>query len=153
MQMFLEFAGKIGGSGVVFSESEKIPAALTAWADAARSANDYLINYAEEGGDFLLGPDFSMAEVMVGPMVMRLSMLEAMRGVNAINILQELGLTRLVKWIRAVQARPSVSDTTASVALTPSKEMLETFKSRGIIPLKVSYEIKDGKLENVSVLK
>merc|ERR1712196_667819 len=68
VQMFLEFAGKLGPFGVVFSEAEKIPDALTAWADATRSVNEYLVKYAEEGGDFLLGADFSMAEVMSGPM-------------------------------------------------------------------------------------
>jgi len=143
VRMFQEFAGKVGPFGVVFSDAEKLPGALTAWTEAARSTNDYLLKYAEEGGDFLLGADFSMAEVMCGPMVMRLSLFESTRGVNAIALLEELGLLRLARWIRAVQSRPSIVQTTGDFSGTASRH--------GTVPVTVSYQIEDGRLINVSV--
>merc|ERR1712176_1103935 len=92
VMMFLEFAGKLSPFGVVFSSTEKLPEALKNWVDAARSANEYLLRYAEKGGDYLLGANFSMAEVMCGPMMMRLALFESTRGINAIALLEELEL-------------------------------------------------------------
>lgn len=69
-----------------------------------------------QGGDYLLGDFFSLAEVMTAPFVVRmLASFEANRGVDVLALTGEMQLPKLGKWLRAVRDRPSTVATTPAV--------------------------------------
>lgn len=142
IRMFLEVANKFMPFGVVFSKYENLDKAFKDFAAAAKQMNAALERWGEAGGgDFLLGNQFSMAEVLPAPLLMRLSMWDWWRGVNAIELIEKLGHARLAKWMKAVMARESVKKTFHNME---KHDMEEYFQFLGASPGKVSYTIKDG---------
>jgi glutathione S-transferase len=149
MRLFLEVASKWGPFGVMMSPAADIEKRIQEFAKASVHLNTALEKWSEPGGDFLLGEKFSIAEVLLAPMVMRLQYFESFRGFNAFQLLKDLGCNRLAAWCQAVSQRPSVTSTTAD--LTLDGMMLEYLKFRGAVPLKVSYVVKDGNVEVTNV--
>merc|ERR1712190_168288 len=107
MGMFLEVASKLMPFGVVFSKYENLDKAFKDFAAIAKQMNAALERWGEPGGDFLLGNQFSMAEVLPAPLLVRLNMWDWWRGVNAVELIEKLGYARLSKWMKAVVARES----------------------------------------------
>lgn len=141
VRMFLEVAGKWTPFGVGFANKEDSEAKLKDFAKASMFLNAALEKWGEPGGDFLLGDRFSMAEVMIAPMVMRFGWWDWFRGINALEVMKGIGCDRLVRWVEAVKSRKSVQDTYFEIE---RETMLKYFKFRGATPLKVSYEVTDG---------
>lgn len=76
--------------------------------------NDYLTQHGKDDGPFLFGRDFSTAECIAAPFVQRACViLPTFCGpeISPLAICDELKLSRLSTWIKAVLARPSVSAT------------------------------------------
>jgi glutathione S-transferase len=80
-----------------------------------RAADAYLrqVPRAGEGGPFLLGKAFSLAEVATAPFVMRFAkVLPGLRpSIQPNELMAQEGLTRLSEWLDAVCARPSCTAT------------------------------------------
>jgi len=71
----------------------------------------------EDSGSFFLGAAFSLAEAFTAPFAARcLVKMDVHRGINVIDTATDLGLSRLVRWLRAVMTHESVSKTTPSAA-------------------------------------
>jgi glutathione S-transferase len=89
-------------------EIEKIKQTLPL---ALKTMNRYLeIN--QKSGPFILSDRFSFAEVMVAPFIQRLLPLAAsFCSINLIEECEKAGCSHLIKWIEAVLARESVSQT------------------------------------------
>lgn len=142
VRMFLEVAGKFMPFPVCMSNHENLDKAFKDFAALAKQLNAALEQWGEPGGDFLLGKEFSMAEVLCGPLLARFSWWDWYRGVNAVEVIEKLGYARLSKWMKAVVARESVKKTFKDMS-KPDKE--EYFQFLGASPPgKVSYVIKDG---------
>eukprot|EP00440_Ansanella_granifera_P022222 gb/GFBE01024141.1/.p2 GENE.gb/GFBE01024141.1/~~gb/GFBE01024141.1/.p2 ORF type:complete len:272 (-),score=62.61 gb/GFBE01024141.1/:7-822(-) len=144
IRMFLEIAGKWMPFGVVFSKTEDLGARLREFAVASKNLNAALEKWGEPGGDFLLGANFSMAEVIIAPFVMRFGWWDYFRGINALKTIEELGCDRLARWVRAVQSRKSVTETFHDME---RETQLNYFKFRGSTPCKATIVVKGGTIE------
>lgn len=80
------------------------------------AANACLLKHGSSAeGSFLLGKDFSLAECLSAPFVIRArTALKVHRGVDIQADAQAMRLERLAQWLDAVAARPSVASTTPS---------------------------------------
>lgn len=87
-------------------------AALKDYAKGMSVVERSLELYGKDGGDFLLGADFSVAECMTAPFVVRsIGWLKEIRGVDVVKLCEDLGHARLTRWMKAVLSRPSVLQT------------------------------------------
>merc|ERR1712083_1146206 len=69
--------------------------------------------HGEEGGPFLLGPDFSLAECLTASFAVRaLVNFGFHRGTDVETACERLELARVLRWFRTVRDRPSVAATT-----------------------------------------
>lgn len=142
MRLFIDAAGGAGWMGPLFWPSEAFAEKLEGQIPQLKACNACLEKHAVPGGDFFLGGQFSMVEVMVGPMIMRWTVIGEARGFNGIKLAQDLGLTRLVSWMEATRRHPSVLST--STLDVVRDKILSVYK-----PFNISYEIVDGNVANL----
>jgi len=115
VRMFLEHFGKMSPFALVMGNSQEVlRQRLQDFVKGMKVVERCMQLYKKKDaeGDFLLGADFSYAECMAAPILVRgESWLKAHHGVDVRKLAVDLGLTHLSKWMEAVLARPSVTQT------------------------------------------
>jgi len=113
MRMFSEAFSSMMPMKLIFGKSvEDLQGSLRAYVEGMRMADRCLQLYGLEGGPFVLGADFSQAECMAAPFVMRADVhLQEFRGVDPKKLAVDLGCHRLHTWFCAVLNHPSVVKT------------------------------------------
>ena len=104
-----------------------------AWPHPPPQAVDaYLLLHGnEEGGAYLLGGTYTMAEACCTSFLQRaLPTLPAFRGIDVDELVERGGLRRLRRWMDAALARPSALDT------KPSDEAIVASLAKFVQPLK-----------------
>jgi len=144
MRLFMDTAGNAGLIGPLFWPSEAFAEKIEDQIPKLKACNACLEKHGVPGGDFFLGSQFSMVEVMVGPMVMRWTVIGEARGFDGIKLAQDLGLTRLVSWMEATRRHPSVLST--STLDEVRDKILAAYK-----PVNITYDIIDGNAANLKV--
>jgi len=129
-------------------QGEKLESAVETFKEGLVSVDAFLTKMGDDsdGGPFLFGTRFSLAECNAAPFIQRAcTILPAFTGkgdtnnnvktgagqVNPIEICDELGLERLKRWIEEVLSRPSVIATGVPKEdmLKSTTKMLERFAS------------------------
>ncbi|CAB9522369.1 Glutathione [Seminavis robusta] len=135
MRLFTELCGSnFAYFSLLRAKEDKLEAALKTFQEGLVATNAFLKHHSS-GGPFLLGEQFTLAEVSVAPFVQRACIiLPAFTSntnvvVNPRQICDELGLDHLKAWIEAVMARPSVIATGVPEEdlVKGTKRMLERF--------------------------
>jgi len=139
VRQLTEVGGNCGFMFPMFTPPEAWPEKLADHAAKLKLLDNCLKIYSTGGGDFLLGPNMCMAEVMLAPMVVRWHKAGLLKGFDGLKLVSDLGLERTSKWCQAVINRDAVKDTYPD----PDPANFET--------LKVSYDVVDGKVSNVVV--
>mmetsp|Transcript_17488 Transcript_17488/g.38102 ORF Transcript_17488/g.38102 Transcript_17488/m.38102 type:complete len:122 (-) Transcript_17488:364-729(-) len=93
-------------------------------ASGLKAFDAHLLRTAGTTGGFFLGEDLSMAEVLTAPFILRrMATLPAIAGLDLREHCQKEGLSRLLQWMDAVAARPSLVDTTP-----PQEDLVESVR-------------------------
>lgn len=81
-----------------------------------RALDTFLLkNGSAQGGDYFLGGQFSMAEVMTGPFILRRMVTHAeFCDFDFREVCERHGLKRMLAWMEAVSQRPSLVETIPS---------------------------------------
>ncbi|KAL4443358.1 hypothetical protein ABPG75_011095 [Micractinium tetrahymenae] len=129
------FSSQLTGSmyGLARADSKAAVEAGKARLAAALKVLDEFIKLhgSQQGGDFFLGATFSLAEACCTSLLQRgLAMLPHYRGVDLWQLVQEHGLSRLERWMRAALARPSAQQT------KPADDVLIAGMAKYVSPLK-----------------
>lgn len=105
--------------------SEEEAEALKKLLEGMEAADAFLAAQGEEGGPFLLGGQFSLAEMATAPFALRfLVVLPGLRpAIDPLELMRERGLSRLMAWMEAVRARPS-----CTASLPPPANLVESYK-------------------------
>lgn len=138
LRLFLDTAGNAGFMGPVFWSdwAEKI----TEHVPKLKAVNACLEKYSTPDGPFLLD-QFSMAEVMIGPMIQRWKIIGEIKGFNGMKLAQDLGLERFCRWADACVNHPSLSNAFPEEFTAKAREDAK--------PVNISYEVVDGNVTNV----
>ena len=92
----------------------------------------------DEGAGYLLGDNYSLAEAMTAPFVVRmLANFPEWRGVDLLEHCEVMGLDRLKKWFQAVSMRESTIQTTPA---HESLVQLAPYVRKGFFEYKISPE-------------
>eukprot|EP00927_Polykrikos_kofoidii_P072501 TRINITY_DN6860_c0_g1_i1.p1 TRINITY_DN6860_c0_g1~~TRINITY_DN6860_c0_g1_i1.p1 ORF type:complete len:235 (+),score=47.42 TRINITY_DN6860_c0_g1_i1:118-822(+) len=141
MRLFMDTAGSAGFIGPVWNVDE-FAEKIREHVSKLKLVNCCLEKHASPGGDFFLGDQFSMVEVMFAPLLQRWKVAGEIRGFGGTKLAQDLGLDRFVRWMNATINRPSV------VSTFPEEIFA---KLRGEAPLNITYDIVGGDLTNIKV--
>lgn len=141
MRLFMDTTGNAGFLGVLFASDEEVAEKIEELAPRLKLVDACLEKHGEPGGPFFLGSRFSMADLLVAPMVVRWVVVGSMRGFDGLKLAQDLGLSRLALWAKAVSEHPSVLATLSADYVAAARAGTES--------LRVSYEVVDGSLKNV----
>lgn len=148
VRMFNESFGKMGPFGLVSGESiEVLQKKLVEFAKGMQIVDRCLQLYKKRDadGDLLLGADFSQAECMAAPILVRgIAWLKGIRGLDVQKLSDDLGLVHLSRWMAAVLSRPSVIKTTPTGDLAQSIKQVhpEWFKCED----KLVYTVSNGQI-------
>ncbi|EFN54900.1 hypothetical protein CHLNCDRAFT_135021 [Chlorella variabilis] len=95
------------------ADAEAVAAGKAKLESALKVLDAFLTQHgSQEGGDYFLGPTYSLAEVATVGFVQRsLSALPAFRGVDLWELVRQNKLGRLERWMEASLARPSAQQT------------------------------------------
>eukprot|EP00927_Polykrikos_kofoidii_P072502 TRINITY_DN6860_c0_g1_i2.p1 TRINITY_DN6860_c0_g1~~TRINITY_DN6860_c0_g1_i2.p1 ORF type:complete len:278 (+),score=49.65 TRINITY_DN6860_c0_g1_i2:100-834(+) len=143
MRLFMDTADSadfVGPLWTVDNFAEKI----REHASKLKLINCCLEKHASPGGDFFLGDQFSMVEVMFAPLLQRWKVAGELIGFHGTKLAEDLGLDRFVRWMKATFNRPSV------VSTFPEEVFA---KMRFDAPLNITYDIVGGDLTNIKVGK
>lgn len=143
MRLFMDTSGNAGFLGVLFCSTGELAEQIEELAPRLKLVEACLEKHGDSGGPFFLGPNFSMADLLVAPMIVRWVLIGRMRGFDGLQLAQDLGLGRLASWAKAVSEHPSVSSTLSDDYVAAARA--------GTEPVKVSYEVVGGVLTNVRV--
>jgi len=146
VRMFLDVAGNAGFIGPLFWSdwAEKI----AEHAPKLKLVNACLEKYSTPDGDFLLD-QISMAEVMIAPMIQRWKIIGGIKGFDGMQLAQDLGLSRLCRWVDAVINHAVVADTFPEEFVAQVRT--NTFPGADFKKVKISYEVVDGNVTNIKV--
>lgn len=108
-------------------ESAEFESEFETFKEGLVNVNSFLARKSLPGGPFLFGEQFSLAECISAPFLIRCcAILPSMENsVDPLKLCDELGLIRLKQWIEAVIARPSVVATCLS-----KEEMIKSFRAK-----------------------
>jgi len=125
----------------LFTPLENLKDKLLDHVDKLKLLDNCLKKYSTGKSDLLLGSNLCMAEVLLAPMVIRWHQVGLIRGFDGMKLCEELGLERVLRWLKAVATRESVTSTYPA----PDATTFDKFK--------ITYDVVDAKLENVVVEK
>lgn len=148
VRMFNESFGKMSPFGLIMGDSlEALQKKLQEMAKGMQIVDRCLQQYKKRNasGDFVMGLEFSQAECMAAPILVRaVDWLKGIRGVDMVQLAEDLALPYLVAWMRAVLSRPSVKETTPDVDLSENIKKVhpDWIKCED----KLTYKVVDGTL-------
>lgn len=148
VRMFNDSFGKMSPFGLIMGATpEALQKKLQEMASGMRIVDRCLQQYKKRNatGDFLMGSDFSQAECMAAPILVRaVAWLKGIRNVDLIQLAQDLGLAHLSAWMSAVLSRPSVKETTPDVDL--AEDIKKVHPDWITCEDKLTYKVVDGRL-------
>lgn len=148
VRMFNDAFGSMGWFKLIMGKNEDaLRTALVDLARGMRKVERVLNIYGKPGGDFLLGPDYSLAECMAAPLLIRGERyLRAFRDVDMKELAVELDLPRLGRWISAVLERPSTTSTSVD-EVTMVSNVKEKHPAWFTCDAKLRYRVSGGVID------
>jgi glutathione S-transferase len=119
IQMFMEQIASLNFTLMAAPTADMIEKLFSSLLKGLKTVDIALCQHGDARGDFFLGAQYSLAEALTAPFVVRmLANLPHHRGIDVLHICDKMEMPRLKRWLLAVQARPS------TVTTTPSHESL-----------------------------
>ena len=147
IQMFMESVATLNFTIMAAPTPETIEKLYKSLVKGMKTLDNTLNQHGDSSGDYFLGEQFSLAEAMTAPFVVRmLANLPHHRGLGLLEICDKMELPRLKSWLLAVQARPSL------VKTTPARDsliQLAPYVRKGFCDYKLTDAVLDSIIASV----